>query len=255
MQDFFDENKLIEALHEGDTKEKTEEVKPETEKTEEPAKIKVGEKEFSQDELSQLVGLGEIARKVESEYKTDISKVWPEYTKSQNRLKELERELEETKKRLPIDQTLTEDEKSLAVQRLKELGFIQKNDLEQSEFVKREDFRQLHTLERETDKLLDECEDLEGEIDGKDGRPAFRKIDVLRYMQETGIKSPEKAYKMKYETELSAWSQSELAKLKKPGLTTSTTPSAAESKMPEEVKPNKSNLTSLLSEVLNGTPE
>ena len=56
--------------------EKVEEIK------EEPQTIKVGEKEYTQEELSRKVGLGELADELESKWNTKIDRLYPEYTKS-----------------------------------------------------------------------------------------------------------------------------------------------------------------------------
>ena len=77
---------------------KDEEVTEEVENKEEPETIKVGDKEYTQDELQKIVGLGEIGLEAEEKYKTKIDRVWPEYTKGQQRLQDLERKVEEYEK-------------------------------------------------------------------------------------------------------------------------------------------------------------
>jgi hypothetical protein len=64
----------------------------------ESQKIKVGEKEYTQDELNTLVGLGQIAQEVETRYNTKIDRVYPEFTKSQQKLKTYESEIETLRK-------------------------------------------------------------------------------------------------------------------------------------------------------------
>ena len=53
-------------------------------------KVKVGEKEYSQDELSKLVGLGEKWTETETKFNTKMDRVVPEYTKATQKIKEYE---------------------------------------------------------------------------------------------------------------------------------------------------------------------
>ena len=50
---------------------------PKEEEKQEEAKVKVGEKEYTQDELSKLVGLGEIGAEAEEKFNVKLDKVWP----------------------------------------------------------------------------------------------------------------------------------------------------------------------------------
>ena len=69
---------------------------PKTEEAEtEPEKIKLGEKEYTQDELSKLVGLGETANELETKWNTKIDRLYPEYTKATQERKELEDKLKD----------------------------------------------------------------------------------------------------------------------------------------------------------------
>ena len=70
--------------------EKEEETKvEETKTTETPEKIKVGEKEYGQEELSRIVGLGELGAELEGKWNTKLDRLYPEYTKSTQELSEL----------------------------------------------------------------------------------------------------------------------------------------------------------------------
>ncbi len=225
--------------------EKEEEQKPVVEA--QPEKIKLGEKEYSQDELSQLVGLGESYREIETKYNTKLDRVWPEYSKSQNRVKELEAEMEKIKQAQSAPKDLDENSIKEAKEAARKIGLV--TDEQFADFMGK-NFRQFYQQERAAERLLDDCKDFEGEYDGKDGRPAFKTEEILNYMNETGIKNPELAYKTKYEPQLDSWKATELSKAKKPGLTTVTDTEGY--KVPSNVKVTRDNLQDLIREQLEG---
>ena len=105
----------------------------EIEEKQEPEKIKLGDKEYTQDELSKLVGLGEFAQEVETKQNRKLDKIYPDYVKATQRLSELEKELEETKapKAPPSEGTeLTPEQiKEQALIEAKKLGLISVNDV------------------------------------------------------------------------------------------------------------------------------
>src|SRR4030042_759119 len=98
---------------------------------------------------------------------------------------------------------------------------------------------------REGEKLLDDCKDMEGEIDGKDGRPAFKTKEILDHMVLTGIKNPMKAYKDKYEIEIDKWKEQQLRGAKPRGLFTEPS-STAGSKQPPNVRVTRDNLDAMV---------
>jgi len=229
------------------------ENKPEGEGEEQKVeKIAVGEAEYTQEELSEMVGLATSVREQEKKFNTTFDKVWPEYGKSQTRVKALERELEEARKpkapEPPIDEARAMEE---AVAAAKKLGIVTKGDFE--EYLGKS-FRKFYVQETAARDLLREAESLAKTIDGKDGRPKFDVQDILQHMEETGIKNPERAYKDKFETELDAWKEAELAKAKKPGMVTQTETGAG-AKAPKDVKVTRDNLQQLVKESLYGPEE
>lgn len=213
-------------------------------------KIKVGEKEYTQDELNTLVGLGEIAQDVETRYNTKIDRVYPEFTKSQQKLKGYESELEELRKLKESNQNKpqaqwTDEQKALVKQQLQ--------DVLGGEVVTNKQLEEWYSSRRSGERLLEESQELEGEIDGLDGRPKFKTEEILQHMQETGIRNPMKAYKDKYEPELDKWREGELLKAKPNGMVTQMGSNSG--KQPVPVKVTKENLEKLMSEALYGAQE
>jgi len=216
----------------------------------EPEKIKVGGEEFTQEELQNLVGLGKLGREAEEKFNTKLDKVWPEYTKTTQELKaEKEKnqrlESERLSQKTSAGEQLTDEEVARqAREQARKIGLALSEDVETKVTQK-----VMEVLEARD--LLNNCKDFESELNGKDGRPAFKTQEVLKHMDETGIKNPEKAYKDLYEKELDAWKEQQIKKAKPSGLVTEGA-SAAGGKEPREVKPTRDNLDQLVRDALEG---
>src|ERR1700756_2913716 len=99
----------------------------------EPQTFKLGEKEYSQDDLSRLVGLGEIAAEAEEKYKTKIDRVWPEFTKLSQAKSDWERQKQELESKVnqpaqqiqPTSAELTAEQREIARKQIEDLGFGQ----------------------------------------------------------------------------------------------------------------------------------
>lgn len=226
----------------------SEETVPEVVETTEPEKIKLGEKEYTQEELSQLVGVAEKVSTLESQYNTKLEKVWPEFGRSQNELKSVKDQLEKLQSAANGNPEMDPDAVKQALEQAKKIGLLTKDDFSD---VMKQNFRDLYKQERETDRLVDELDGLEKDLDGSDGRPKFEKIAVLEHMRENGFKNPMKAYKDMYETQLDAWKTQELTKAKGQGMYT-TTQSSTGNKIPNETPTTKDNLNQRVAEALEG---
>lgn len=226
------------------------ENKEEVENLEE-GKIKLGDKEYSQEELDALVGLGQKAREYEKRYNTDFEKAWSAYGRTTQENAELKRQLEQaeiekSKPRLPEDQ---EEQARLAREAAKKIGLLTRDDLAELGIVTEKDFSNYYKKTREAEQILNGVLALEKEYNGTDGRPRFVATDMLEYMRDTGIQDPKAAYKIRYEEALDTWRQTQMDKVKKPGLVTETG-STAGSKQPPKVKVTSDNLSQLLAEQL-----
>lgn len=211
-------------------------------------KIKLGETEYDPSELQSLVELGKIGKEAEEKWNTKIDSLFPAYSKSQNEKKELEEKLkafEVPNKAESVinDPNSTPDETAEAKRVLKEqFGLVDKDEVKNI-------FNELLNTDKSTTKLLGRTSELEGQINGEDGRPAFKTEDVLNFMAAEGIKDPEKAYKLKYEKELDTWKESQIGKAKTNGLVTESS-STAGGKVPSTVKIDSTNLIDILKENL-----
>lgn len=219
-----------------------------------PSKIKVGEAEYDQQELDELVNLGKLGKEMQTKYNTDFQKVWPEYTRTTQELKEAKRAKEELEAFRTQQQTVKDQGEELdptAVAKAKaaarKLGLTLDEDIDSKVESK---FRNWYQRERSAERLIDECKSFEGKYDGKDGRPKFSTEEMLQYMADTGIKSPELAYKAKYESQIDSWKEQQLGKARRNGM--STISEGATYKAPKQVKITNSNVDDLMEQALRG---
>ena len=208
--------------------------------SEEIAKIKVGEQEYTQDELNELVGLGSRAREVGSAH-GGFDKFVSEYGRKSERIGELKKQLDEKAK--PTESGDPEDQIEQARLAAKRLGIVLKEDLESYS-------ENYYTNRRAGEKLLESCSSLESEIDGTDGRPKFETQKVLDFMNiNQGYTDPKRAYEAMNLDVISDWKAERINKSRSKGITTITQSSGQ--KMPSEVKVTKDNLQSLISEAMS----
>jgi len=203
-------------------------------------KIKLGEDEYSQDELQKLVGLGKIGLEAEQRYNRSIDKFWPEYTKTRQELDDLkkqqsEREQTELAQKVQTGEQLSPEElRKQALSQAEELGLVHKGNIRQ--FIN-------ETLAARD--LLEEAEMvIEQEISV--GKPKTTVEELLKHMEETGIRIPAKAYKDKFETEIDKWKEIQLAKVKQSGLETQESSTAGAKQPPERTPLTKDTLSDAL---------
>lgn len=217
------------------------------------SKIKLGEKEYTEDELSKLVGLGELAVELETKWNTPLNKVVPEFTKKSQRLAELEPEFEKLK--LTAEQAKKQEEEAAKAASKgvtpEEMEKARKAifDILGYEPMNKSEFDTLYAQRRQGEEILQGVESVLKDAQAK-GKPSTDVETVLKHMQETGIKSPEKAYKDLFEDELEKWKDEQLKKAKPTGYTTQPSSSAG-SKQPTPVRATRDNLRSILGEVVN----
>lgn len=205
--------------------------------------FKLGEKEYSQEELQALVGLGEQAKELESKWDTKIDRLMPEYSRSREELKTL-REQAQQKVQQQIEekqeqgQDLSEDEKRrLAKDEARKLGLLTEDDFEEK-----------YAQRRAGEKLLDRTESVISSA-AAEGKPKTSTEELLTYMAETGIKNPNDAYELMFKKQLREIEMQKLQSIKPQGIWTESS-STAGAKQPAPVSVTKDNLGPLLDEVL-----
>lgn len=209
-------------------------------------KIKLGEKEYTQSELQEMVGIAEQTREVEKTYNTKMDKVYPAFTKVSQEKAALEARLRDMEEKSKIPSNLDDNQVKQAREAAKNIGLVTKDDFAQ---YMQEHFRTQYQQERQAERLLDDCKALEKEMDGSNGQPKFKTEEALQWMADNGGKSPRQAYKMIYEKEIDDYKQRELGKARRPGMVTETNTNAG-GKEPTRVKVTRDNIDDLMREAL-----
>ena len=226
LADFFDK-----------PEEKVDEPKEE-EKGQEEAKVKVGEKEYTQEELSKLVGLGEIGAEAEEKFNVRLDKVWPNLQQTINEKKALEDRIKTLEAQPAPEGELTEQQIiAKAKEEAKKLGLVSIDDI--NEFVDRR--IEVRELREDVQAVVTEAEEKYGIKTSEDA--------ILNHMVDTGIKNPQKAFKDIYEEKLDAWKEQQINKVKKPGMVTET--AVTGNKEPKTEPVTKDNFFSRIDEVLD----
>lgn len=232
------------------------EEEEEEEEVQQPEKIKLGDVEYTSEELQGLIDDGKFKRDVEEKQNTKLDKVFSEYTKLTQASQKWQEERDDyirlkaehdAKQQQPQQQEFTPEQIAEARKQAKGIGLLTEDVLDEY-FTKK--FPTFYVQQRTADKTLEKMEGLAKEIDGSDGRPKFDIDEMLDYRQRTGIADPLSAYKLKYENELDKWKEAKLTGTRREGLQTETQ-STAGAKQPQDVKVTRENLGKLLTEELN----
>lgn len=203
----------------------------------EPEKIKVGETEYTQDELNRLVGLGRIAQEAEEKYDRPISKFWPEYTKERQTREKMELELAELKARPQTPTTPTDPNAELTPDQLKAQARAQARELG---LVSTEDLDSYIESKLQGRELLGKVESLVT-TNSASGKPKVSSEELLQYMSAEGVRNPETAYELMFRDELKDWEKKQVDSIKQPGMVTERA-STAGSKIPQPISLNSANL-------------
>jgi len=235
--------------------DKKEDIKEEEkEESTEPEKIKLGEEEYSQDELNDLVGLGKIAKEAEEKYNVKVEGIWPKFQQTINENVEFRKAQEEEEKAKAEDTKAKEDEEitkkaaegeelteeeqlALAATKLKGMGFVSKDEIDKT----------VNAILEGRD-LLGQTKNFIAEQETA-GNPKVSAEDLLTFMSDKGIKDPQIAYKIKFEAELDQIKEDKLKGIKKDTFVTEEKGGGI--KLPETKPITRANLTEALSDALN----
>lgn len=207
-------------------------------------KVKVGEQEFTQDELTTLIEKGKFAREIEEKQNIKLDKVWPGHQELSNKVKAYEQEIENLKQaktatKVEEGVALTEAEQiAQAKAEAKRLGIVTVDDVDS--YVERK--LEAREIRQDTQAVVESFGEKYG-IKTDEGT-------LLNHMVETGIRNPEKAAKDLYEDKIDAWKEKQIESVKKPGMVTDTTSSAG-AKQPQVEAVTKDNFFAKIDEVLD----
>lgn len=151
-------------------------------------KYRIGEDEYTADELVQLLEKGKLAKKVETEQRVDISQLYPEFTRRSQLLKNKDalREYykESFKESLGVAQDVPEEQKRIEteIEAARKLGFITKKDLEEFK----------STIAQETTAAVEERE-LSKSIDKATSKHGVDRRELIEFMLAARLDDPDVA--------------------------------------------------------------
>ena len=231
-----------------------------------PEQITINGQDYSPEDATQLIELGNKYKKMESDLNTSLDKVYPEYTRSQQELATLRKEKAERDaelEKLRQDQeekakvkAETPDSIQQARKAAREIGLADEDYLKEKGYMTRDEvdkyFADKQSQQEAVKGVLDTAARLEKEIDGSDGRVPFDQKAVLAYANAYGIGDLTEAYDQMNSRANAKWKEAQLAKEERPGLTTL---KPGGRKEPQRPKIDNNNLGQAIGEWLNGIPE
>lgn len=225
---FFDENKQEEA-------------------EEQINKFKIGEEEFTEDELSGILGKYKKLEEVEKEH-GDLDNIVSNYGRRANEIGDLKKQLEEAQS--AKDKKAENDGEAPQPLTRSEIEEV----FNESGVVTTKNFTTFYNQMRSAEKLIGQCSRIEKKHNPYEAEelPEFKTQEMLEYMDQNRITDPEKAYKLRYEKEIDEWKSKQYSKAKPQAQHTegASTPGAKE---PAEVKIDGTNLKQILREHLDAS--
>ena len=210
----------------------------------EEEKVKVGEAEYTQDELNVLVEKGKFAQEIEQKQNIKLDRVWPGHQELSNKVRDYEKQIEDLKQtktaaKISEGAELTPEETKEQVRKeLKQYGAVLEDDVNEL-FDRRMEAREIR---QDTQSVVET-------FDEKYGIKTDEQT-ILNHMIETGIRNPEKAAKDLYEDKVDAYKEKQLDSLKRGGMVTDTT-SMAGAKRPQTEPVTRENIFAKIDEVLD----
>lgn len=219
--------------------------------------IKIGEQEYTVDELTDLVNRGKMSREVETKYNTKLDRLMPEYTKATQRVKELEGKLPEYESKIqeyesklaPKNGKYTDEQKTAALVEARELGLITEQTL--AEKVQEIIDNRVATLLTAKDRI-GETEQVINTYNQEYGIEATKK-DVLDFMVQEGIKNPKYALELMFGDRLQEIRNSKLKEKYDPEfITQGSSNTGAKQYKPDIDFKNKDQVRKMLRESMRG---
>lgn len=229
-------------------------MEPQNQPQNEPTMTMVGEKQYSQEDLSRLVGLGETAIELEEKWNTKMDRLMPAFSEASSERAELKRRNEELESQVQAaiarkaeegEKLTPEEEGKLIKEQAKKYGLVTTEDFDTYYQSRREQ----EVQEQQAQKLISDIDSYVGKR-ASEGLPAIDTKSLVDYMDETGISNFEAAYKLKFEKELDDWKMKTLS-ANKPSNFYTQSQSTAGAKMPEEKRVTSENLSSVIAETMS----
>lgn len=209
-------------------------------------KFTIGEKEYTQDQLNDLVTRGEFAKDVETRFNTKLDRVVPDYTRASQEAADLRRELDSIKQQ-QIDARASQGQLSQqeliqkAKQEAQGIGLMTDENTPQMVRTEIERYRLEDAVNKEVDDLADM---------GISANPTV----IKRYMASMDGDSVDlnDAISDLYGNQIKVYQEAQLNAVKPNGMYTESGSNAGGFRLPDNVKVNDDNLMDLFKEAIGG---
>lgn len=225
-----------------------------------PQTVNINGVEYSPEDAQSFIELGKKTKDLETRWNTPIDNVWPEYGKTREELKTIQAERDQYKTKLAEFEAKqnagveTQADLKEVQEAARKAGIILNDDLDKRGYVKKEEletwFNERTRMQEETNKILEVGKQLEKEIDGSDGRPAYNNKVVLAYASAYGIPDLKSAYEDMNKGALDKWKEAQVNSQRNKGLKTFN--SSGGKREPTQAKVTDDNVSDLLKEQLYG---
>lgn len=191
--------------------------------TEEVQKIKVGDTEFDQKELEELVGAGRKLKDIETKQGQPVDDILDSWGKRGRQLGELKKKVETyEQQRVEAEKPKeVKDQEALRAQVRQELASVL-GDEPLTVKAAQELFKDIYQQNRSGEQILSRTNKVIREAK-RNGFPTTTAESLLEFMANPdNPKDPAKAYKLMFEKEIDRVKEEKLASIKKPGIMTNT---------------------------------
>lgn len=206
-----------------------------------PETFTIGDKEYTQEQLNELVAKGNKAAEIEANH-GDLDNLVSDWGRTKSEIGELRKfkeEQEALKAQTQVDpNTLSPEEQvRLAKREAAKLGFVTDENI--SEFVNTQ--VEARELENTTAGLVDELADMGIEADPK---------TIIKFMDAADIDNPQDAISKLYGPQIKSWQEQQLEENKPQDWLSQSTPGAGQSRKPDNVKIDDSNVLDIFREAI-----
>lgn len=222
---------------------------------EETDKIKLGDQEFSTDELQDLIGAGRKLKEIEEKQGQPVEDILTSWGRRGETIGELKKEAEQAKllreenerlKNPPSKEVIDQEQvKKEVYEEMKALGYAPKDEL-------LKEFNELYNRNRDGERLLSQVKKVSREAK-TDGKPEVTPEKLLEFMADpSNPKDPQKAYNVMFEKELDEWKTERINKSKGSSILTETKSSAGGKEFTPKRPGSREELRSSLTDQLYG---
>lgn len=185
---------------------------------EEVEKVKLGDTEFTTEELNALVESGKRLQDIETKQGQPLDKILSSWGERGERIGEYKKQVEELSSKLeklenpPAQEQIDKEKlKEQVINEAREFGLVTKDEALKM-------MEELYETRRYGERIFSKVNKIV-KTAKSEGKPTTSAEELLKFMSDpSNPKDPEKAYKVMFEKELENWKEEQLKKIKQPNM-------------------------------------